>query len=72
MQFRMHESRDSVTLLDVASLPVIEHSTGLAFGEYPDCLRDGKAVGRLAIVQGILDVSRHTKADTRRYRISIG
>jgi hypothetical protein len=34
-QFRMHTSSESTILLHVTSVPVIEHCTGLTFGQYP-------------------------------------
>ncbi|WVR08521.1 hypothetical protein IAU60_005576 [Kwoniella sp. DSM 27419] len=34
-QCRIHTSTDTIVLLHVASLPVIEHSTGMRFGPYP-------------------------------------
>lgn len=34
-QFRLHSSSDSVLLLHVASLPVIEHCERVRFGAYP-------------------------------------
>lgn len=34
-QFRMHTSSESTILLHVTSVPVIEHCTGLIFGQYP-------------------------------------
>ncbi|ODN99535.1 hypothetical protein L198_03379 [Cryptococcus wingfieldii CBS 7118] len=37
-QFRMHSSTKTKVLLNVASLPVIEHSQNLTFGPYPDLL----------------------------------
>lgn len=37
-QFRIHSSTNTQVLLNVASLPVIEHCTNLAFGAYPPFL----------------------------------
>lgn len=37
-QFRIHSSTNTKVLLNVASLPVIEHCTNLAFGAYPSFL----------------------------------
>ncbi|KAE8541355.1 hypothetical protein D1P53_002714 [Cryptococcus gattii VGV] len=37
-QFRIHSSINTQVLLNVASLPVIEHCTNLAFGAYPPFL----------------------------------
>lgn len=37
-QFRIHSSTNTHVLLNVASLPVIEHCTNVAFGAYPSFL----------------------------------
>ncbi|WWC92302.1 uncharacterized protein L201_007256 [Kwoniella dendrophila CBS 6074] len=39
-QFRIHSSSNTTILLNVQSLPVIEHSKSLRFGSYPDFMID--------------------------------
>ncbi|WVQ70733.1 hypothetical protein IAR50_000255 [Cryptococcus sp. DSM 104548] len=50
-QFRMHSSTETKILLNVASLPVIEHSQKLRFGSYPD----------LFLPKALAYVSKHTE-----------
>ncbi|WVN89855.1 uncharacterized protein L203_105085 [Cryptococcus depauperatus CBS 7841] len=43
-QFRAHSSSDITVLLDVASLPVIEHCKNVKFGSYPNHLFTSKPI----------------------------
>lgn len=83
-QFRIHSSTNTKVLLNVASLPVIEHCTNLAFGAYPSFLLSTQPASFFFFfVSGTGttwcwrrdmadNVSRCTRANILKSRISIG